>query len=74
MVDLIRLQDDALQRAGSAGLHSFVQNWSVTSEGISQVTGMSPLFQDVLKIISFLKHGVYVLKNNIDSTQNYDYI
>lgn len=62
IMDLIRLEDNALQHAGFAGLDSFVQNWSVTSKGISQVTGMPSLFQDVLKIISFLKHGIYVLE------------
>lgn len=54
MVHLIRLKNDALQRAGFARFHSFVQSWRVASEGISQVTGMPPLFQNVLKIIPFL--------------------
>lgn len=54
MVHLVRLENDALQGAGFARFHSFVQNWRVTPEGISQVTGMPPLFQNVLKIIPFL--------------------
>lgn len=62
MVQLIRLKHHALQHAGFTGRQSFVKNRSVTSEGISQVAGVPPLLQHVLKVISFLQHWVSVLE------------
>lgn len=61
VVNMIRLKHHALQHAGFTGSHSSVKNRSVTSESISQVTGVPPLLQHVLKVISFLQHWVSML-------------
>lgn len=59
---LIGLERHALQRAGLAGSHSSVEDGRVTSESVSEVAGIPPLLQNVLKVIPFLQHRVSVLE------------
>lgn len=60
-MQLIRLQHHGFEVSSFAGSQSFIESWSVTPEGVSQVAGVPPLLQDVLKVVSLLQHRISML-------------
>lgn len=68
VVHMIRLEHHTLEQADFAGSHTFIQDRRIAPEGVSQVARDPPLLQNVLKVISFLQHGVPLLQGNVVQT------